>query len=398
MPLAFTFHPGIILSVLSFGALFGWIFWRWKQTSTDTTPVLTTKILISVAFGGGGIWCGANLGPFVGVPLAAICGIVVGLCWGKNIGLAIANPLASLYDGGSEEPEAVPFYAIAEAHRKQARYAEAIGEIENQLELFPGDVRGLLMLAEIRCRNLGDWEGARVAVEGIVSNEVLAVATRAKALQALADWHVDLAHDAAGARELLARIQELFPGTPEAVDAAQRLAHTGDGSWRREQKAPSLLHVPKADDRLGLRMRDEVPEPPPEADPEVEAEELRQQLAMHPQDNEARERLALLYVNRFQRLDWATGEFDKLLAQPHQPAKMVARWLNQLADVQIRCGGHEAAARATLLRVAQLFPGTAHAAKAKSRMDFLKLEMRVNEKGQVMRPGLASEEGRGPSD
>ncbi len=384
---------GLLLSLATFGGLIGWILWRWGRSSSDPPSILGIKIAVTLVLGGAGVWCMVNVGPFIGVPVAAVCGILVGLCWAKNIGLVLASPLSSLYDGGNEAPEAKPFYAIAEAHRKQARYADALEEIGKQLERFPGDVPGLLMEAEIRCRHLQDWQGARLAIEQIVGNEQQPVPTRAKALQALADWHLDLAQDAVGARELLERIRELWPDTPEALDAAQRLAHTGDGAWRREQKAPTRLHLPKADERLGLRRPEELPPPPPEQDPELEAEELRQHLAAHPLDTEARERLGLLYANRMGRLDWALGEFEKMLHQPNHPPKLVARWFHQLADIQIRCGGTEDGARMALQRVVDLFPDSALAAKARSRIEHLKLEMRRNEKGQIVRPGSTSHTG-----
>jgi hypothetical protein len=55
----------------------------------------------------------------------------------------------------------------------------------------------------------------------------------------------------------------------------------------------------------------------------------------------------------------------------------MARWLNLLADVQIRCAGDETAARAALQRIVQAQPGTALAANAQSRLEHLKLELRA---------------------
>lgn len=381
MPLL-AFHPGIILSVLSFGLLFGWIFWRWSRTSSDPPTVLAVKIVLTLVLLGLAVFCIAFIHPIIGVPGGAVFGIIIGILWGKNIGLAIASPLANLYDGGTEADEPKPFYAIAEAHRKQARYAEAIAEIRKQLDRFPGDVQGLLFEAEIRCRHLGDWEAGAASIEEIVGNGELAVSTRAKALQALADWHLDFKQDTDGARALFERVIALFPGTPESNEASQRLAHAGDGSWRREKLAPSKLQVPKADPRLGLRL--EPMEAPPEADPEVEAEALRAQLIAHPLDTEAREKLAVLYADRMGRLDWAVGEMEKLLAQPNRPPKLTAKWLHLLADFQVKVGRDEAAAREALERVGTLFPGTALEANARSRLERLKLEIKGQQRGAVV--------------
>ena len=108
---------------------------------------------------------------------------------------------------------------------------------------------------------------------------------------------------------------------------------------------------------------------------------------MHPLDAEARERLGLLYATRMGRLDWAMGEFEKLLNQPNHSPKQVARWFHQLADLQVRCGGSEAGARLALQRVMELFPDTALAAQAKTRLEHLKLEMRYQERGATVKPG-----------
>ncbi len=369
---------GALLSLLSFGLLFGWILWRWSQRSEDPPAILIPKVVVSVVLFGVAGWCILRIHPLLGVPLGAVCGIIIGVLWGRNIGSAIANPLASLYDGGGEAPEPTPFYAIAIAHRKQARYAQAIEVIEQQLERFPGDVQGLLLLAEIRGRNLGDWAGAAAAIEAIVCQHDLPVAPRAKALQALADWNLDFAANPQAAHELLQRIQDLFPGTSEAQEAAQRQAHLGDAAWRETRTAPARLHIVPGDPHLGLK-GGSLPEPPPEADPESEATALCRHLAEYPLDAEARENLAVLYADRMGRLDWAVAELEKLLAQSNEAPKRVARRLHLLADLQVRCAGDEAAARNALRRIVDALPNTAHAANAQSRLEHLKLEMRVRQ-------------------
>lgn len=380
MPLiSFSIHPGAILSALIFLALGGWIFWRWSRKSTDPPGILLIKIIVSLVLISCAVWSIRFLHPLVGVPLGAVCGIIIGILWGRNIGTAIANPLASLYDGGDEAPELRPFYAIALAHRKQARYDEAITEINRQIEMFPGDVEGLLLLAEIRARNLGDWTGAAEAIEEIVGNEDLPVATRAKALQALADWHLDFARNAEAARTCLQRIIDLFPGTPEATEAAQRLAHVGADSWRETRRDPRAIRIVPGDPRLGLRTNDSPPTEEVVAgpDPEVEIAALQRQLSSHPLDWEARERLATIYADQMGRVDWALAELEKLLAEPNHPPKFHAQWLHRIADLNVRCADDEPAARAALRRIIDAMPNTALAAKAQSRLDHLRLEFRA---------------------
>lgn len=376
--IAWTLHPGAVLSAVAFAGLIGWVVWRWSRRSEDPPAVLIFKLVLTVVIGGAGIWCGINIFPIIGIPVAAVCGIVVGLIWGRNIGAAIASPLSSLYDGGHEAVEPKPFYAIARAHWKQRRYGQAVETVEAQLDRFPDDPEGLLLLAEIRARSLDDWPGAEEAIDRLVAREDVPVTVRARALEALADWRLDLGHDAGAARRTFQRIIELFPDTREAAEAAQRLAHVGTDEWRRSQGRGRVITMVRGDERLGLRPAGTSPETETEAepDPELEADSLRRQLVEHPMDGEARERLALLYADRLGRLDWAVGEMEKLLALPNQPAKATAHRLHVLADLHVRHDGDEAAARAALGRIVTAMPGTALAIAAQSRLDHLPLEFR----------------------
>jgi hypothetical protein len=58
-------------------------------------------------------------------------------------------------------------------------------------------------------------------------------------------------------------------------------------------------------------------------------------LEQHPLDTEAREKLAIIYARHYKRLDLATLELNQLINEPNQPPKLVAHWLNLLADLQI---------------------------------------------------------------
>lgn len=365
---------GGVLSLLFFGSLAGWFFWRWSQRSVDAPHLLIIKIVVTLGFVFVAVLCMLKISPFIGVPLAALFGVIIGGMWGRNIGTWIASPFSSIYDGGFEEEAPRPFYAIAHAHRKQGRFAESIRVIQEQLEKFPEDPEGWLMLAEIRARNLSDWKGAAADVEQVAGNVSLAVPTRVRALVALADWHLDLANNSAAARALFQRILDEFPGTAEAAEAAQRLAHVGTGDWRREKHAPTLLKLKATDQRLGLRT-EPLPKPE-EPDPELEIRELVKHLGAHPTDAEARERLALLYADRLGRVDWARAEIERGLAEKNVPAKHVAHWLHLLADIEVRCGTGEVGARSALERIEKLFPDSALAANARSRLERLRLEIK----------------------
>lgn len=378
MPFAFSIHPGAVLCILGYCALLAWFVWRWSLKSEDPPGVLISKLLATLGLGALAVAIGASYHPMIGIPIAAAIGILISTMWGRNIGAAMAKPLASLYDGGDEAPPPQAFYAVAEAHRKQARYDDAIREIEKQLERFPGDAEGLLKLAEIRARHLEDWTGAEAAIDQLAANSAVPVPTRAKALQALADWYLDFKSDNERATEYLRRIGSMFPDTPDAHAAAQRLAHVGDGAWRREQNAPSRFRVTQSDDRMGLRPAGQqtITMPSPERDPEAVVHELLAHLSIHPQDTEARERLALEYADRLGHPDWAAAEIEKLIAIPSQSGRQVARWLHRLADIHVRCNGDEAAARQALLRIVKTYPDSAVAANAQARLELLKVEIK----------------------
>jgi tetratricopeptide (TPR) repeat protein len=371
---ALAFHPGAVLTALLFGGLLFWFLWRWARRSEDAPLVLMGKIILTLLMLAVVLISVWKIHPIMGVVLGATAGVFGTILWGSNIGSWFAGFFTGIFDGGSAEPDRRPFYAVARAHEKQARYAAAIAAIEAQLKSFPDDVEGLLLLAEIQARRLGDWTSAAATVERVAGNEALPVPVRARALQALADWRLDDAGDSAGAREIFRSIVERFPDTAESREASQRLARMGDGVWRPRGVEPARLAVPKGEDRLGLRVAFEPP-PAPSEDPVREAARLCQRLSEHPQDIATRERLAGVYAEGLNRLDLAVAELESLIAEPLAPPKSIARWLHLIADLEMR-HGTEAGARAALSRIAEMFPNTALAAAAQSRLEHLKLELR----------------------
>jgi len=126
---------------------------------------------------------------------------------------------------------------------------------------------------------------------------------------------------------------------------------------------------------------------PAETDPEQAAAECVKHLEQHPLDTEARERLAVIYVDHYRRLDLATGELEQLIEQPNQPGRRVVHWLNLLADLQIRSGADYDTVRQTLERIVDRDPNVAPAELARHRLALLKLEMKSKEKSQAVKLG-----------
>jgi len=112
-----------------------------------------------------------------------------------------------------------------------------------------------------------------------------------------------------------------------------------------------------------------------------------QHLEQHPLDHEAREKLAMIYAAHYQRLDLAADQLEQLIAAPNQTGKDVARWLNVLADLQLRHGADYDTIRQTLQRVIDLFPELAAGQLAQQRIELLRLELKGKEKSQVVKLG-----------
>ena len=117
------------------------------------------------------------------------------------------------------------------------------------------------------------------------------------------------------------------------------------------------------------------------------AGQLAKHLEQHPLDNEAREKLAMIYADHYQRLDLAADQLEQLITAPNQPGREVARWLNVLADLQLKHGADYDTIRQTLQRVIDLFPELAAAQLAQQRIELLRLELKGKEKSQVVKLG-----------
>ncbi len=110
-------------------------------------------------------------------------------------------------------------------------------------------------------------------------------------------------------------------------------------------------------------------------------------LAEHPLDAEAREKLAILYADEFQQLEPAIEQLEILAQIPNQTPRDVARWINRVADLQIRQGADYEAVRVTLQRIIDLFPGLAPAGLAQQRLETLRLELKGKQKAQAVKLG-----------
>ena len=379
---------GIATMLLAFG-LVGWVMLR-SMAKSDEPGRLVAKWVISIVLLGIAFAVGAGSksddpsSAFI-VPIGgAVIGVILGIIWAPSLGALVSKPFSSMYDGGDAEVEMRPLYSIAQARRKQGKYHEAIAAIREQLENFPHDFPGWMMLAEIQGENLNDPVGAQETVEIIVSQPGHAPKNIAFALFRSADWHLK-AQDRASAQSSLQRIIDLLPDTEQSLQAAQRLAHLGSDEMIASRHTARVISLPAGPQSLGVDPSAAGPALP--ADPVQTAAQLVRHLDEHPLDNEAREQLALIYAHHYRRLDLASDQLEQMIAAPNQLPKHVVKWLNLLADLHIRLDGHPEKAREALQRVIAKFPNSAAAANAGTRIAHLKLEMRTNQASEAVKMG-----------
>lgn len=321
---------------------------------------------------------------WVGVPFAAVAGLILALIWVPHLTESLGRWVGTLYDGGLTAPDPEPVLSIAEARRKQGRYAEAVAAVREQLARFPDHFRGQMLLAEIQAEDLRDLPAAAATIETCLQQPGRTPREIAFALQRLSEWQLRLAGDRAAAQAALERIVQLLPDTPEAHLARQRLAHLTPEAMLRERRERPRLEVPRAPERLGV-LGESPKIAPRDSDPHERAARLVAHLDRFPDDNQAREELALLYHQEFQRPDLAAEQLEQLIAQPQAPRAQVVRWLNLLADVHVDGTGDATAAQRAWQRIIDLDPAGAAAEAARRQLALLPKRRATKKPGQALR-------------
>jgi tetratricopeptide (TPR) repeat protein len=322
------------------------------------------------------------LSPLVG--LIAMVGFIP--IWRRAIASLIANPVAALYTGGSTEPDPHPAYSVAYARRKQGKYHEAIMELLKQLERFPNDFEGQLALAEIQAHDLKDLRAAAMTIERLCAQRGHADKNIAFALYSMADWHLEIGRDGPAAQHTLEKIIELFPNSEFAAGAAHRIGHLANMEILIPPEQRKKFIVAEGPKNLGLQVVQETARPAEASGAEKAAEYVRH-LEQHPLDTDIREKLAVLYADHYHRLDLAADQLEQLIEQPNQSTRLVAHWLNLMADLQIRCGESYETVRQTVQRVIDREPTGPTAQVARNRLDRLRLEFKAREQNQSVKMG-----------
>jgi tetratricopeptide (TPR) repeat protein len=379
---------GDVLAVIFLVLFFGGAIYAMLRKSED--PARTAfKLAISAVVIGWTAWMiRRNLGQpfdFYDLSIMMICAFVMIVLWRHEIAGLVARPIENLFTGGDIPPEPKPYYSIAEARRKLGRYPEAVAEIRKQLEKFPTDFTGQMMLAEIQAQNLDDLPGAELTIRRLIEQPGHAPITIAHALSSLADWHLKYAQDREAARADLQKIIELIPGNEQALVAEQRIAHLASTEKLLAPHDRQKYTMREGVQNLGLRKAEDIPKLI-EADTDGIAADYVKHLVEYPLDFEVREKLALIYADHYHRLDLATDQLEQMIEAVNQPKKIV-HWLNLLADLQVRHGADYNTVGATLQRILDRFPNMPGTEVVRTRLSHLKLEFKSQTKGVRLKMG-----------
>ena len=195
----------------------GWVLWHSLKHSEDPSKNLF-KLIFTVVLATGEIFFArrmiGNLHEGDGnqpvafalvISIAAVC-VVIGLMWTPQITAFFLSPLTNAIDGGHEAPENKPFYSIANTQRKKGNYTGAVDEVRRQLDKFPGDFEGVMLLAAIHAENQNDLPGADNVLNRFCERKDAPDTQVAAAWTAMADWHMKYGVDVDSAQASLQRI------------------------------------------------------------------------------------------------------------------------------------------------------------------------------------------------
>lgn len=308
--------------------------------------------------------------------LCVLLGVVLTALWAPHIGEWFARPFTSLFDGGDEQIEPQPLYSTAINKMRKGEFQAAAFDLKDQLMKFPHDFKGQHMLAQLQAQHLDDLAGAQVLIEHLIEQPGHEPQNIVFALNELAEWQLKYGQDLEAARATLKKIIARFPDSEPAHHAHQRIAHLGTTESLLAPHDRRRIAVRRGPQNLGL-MKDQSALAPPPDDPSARADAYVKHLEENPFDHEAREQLAWIYAEHFQRLDLALEQMEQLAADPAQPPRQRIHCLNTIADLQVKFGKNLEGARAALQRIIDFNPTSASAETARHRLDRLPLELKA---------------------
>jgi hypothetical protein len=266
----------------------------------------------------------------------------------------------------SNARKAPPMYARAIARLKFGKYAEAELEIIHQLEKSEDDAEGWLMLAELYANQFNDLQEAERTVLELCENPQTNPSQLSIALQKLADWHLRLGHDPAGAQRALQLICRKLPGTHLAHMAQLRINQLPKTAEEMTQHAKPIA-LPHAERPQPHTLAPVEPEAVPH-DSSNTASSCFAKLRQDPNDAATREKLAKLLAGPLGQPGRGVQQLLTLCALAGQSELKRAGWLALAAVWQLELMQDIEAGRASLERLIQEHPESVEAASASERL------------------------------
>ena len=368
--------------VLLGGALF--FAWQYARQGTPgeaspalirwllTAGLVTLFVITYTAVGPGA----AGTAQFGLIIAGMVVSVLLCILWLPTVVSSVLGPLTGSLTGGQEPVELKPAYFRAVGHRKRGEYPQAVEAVRAELERFPGDAEGLLLLVDIHAEDLKDPQAALGVLQELLTTPGRSDGDRALALSRRADLELKGLNDAEGAGRTLQQLAEEFPDSPAGHLARQRLAHLPGARGGGEKPEPARIAVPHHEERLGL-MEDLGASQLPVENAADSARQLVEHLSQHPEDWEARERLARLYGEPLGQWTLATDELERLLALTGVSPRHRVRWYNELADIHLKIPEGVPAARQALERLISEFPDSAWSAQAEARIRHLAYDQKA---------------------
>jgi len=310
----------------------------------------------------------------IGLPAAGLLFLALG--W-LNLGLALTGWLWALTHGvlnimPTHPPK--PIYSGAIGHLMMDRPEEAEWEVLKELEQFEEDYEGWMLMAGIYATQYRDVRLAEQTVFELLTQPTLSITEVAAALHKLADWHLSIAEDPAGARFALEEIGRRLPDSHLAREAQVRLERMPRTREELiESKQPRKIRLPNVQQVDDQTSKPWQPDLEPESAQAI-AEDCVARLNREPNDVATREKLARLYAEHLGNAERGIEQLQLLLDMPDCSDAKAPEWLALMAHWQEHRCHNRPAARLTLRRLVEDFPRSLHAFAAHRRLRLMPKE------------------------
>ncbi|MBM3882892.1 MAG: hypothetical protein FJ387_24745 [Verrucomicrobia bacterium] len=315
------------------------------------------------------------------LPLLPVAWLTFRATGASGLGLVCLAWLVPVIHGSLpmlERQQQKPFvcYARAMARLKFGKYAEAETEVLAELEKCEDDYEGWVMLADLYANHFNELAAADQTVRDLCRQPGTTALQVSLACQRLADWHLKLADNPAGARGALEEILQRAPGTHFARMAQMRIDQLpATPEELRERRVARPLRLPALGDELE-EDRPVVAAMDRQAAADA-ANRYVEKLKRDPNDSLAREEFARVLAEQLGQAEVAIAQLELLMELPDQPPGRRAQWLSLMAAWRLRRLHDPQGARPLLERLVREFGQTPQAFAAQRRLNLLATEERV---------------------